>query len=163
MFRKCYLNLILMDEDILLIVGVIGGVLIILSAISILIYLFATREEKKTVEEKPAARTVEEPPREPAARTVEEPPREPAAGCPSLPYTYCSRDTIKNVYIVSGCGPSSRIIDKLTNEGKITGENDPKVINCSQNQVLCTAAGITSYPAVICENSPSDIYQGYCE
>ena len=151
MFRKCYLNLILMDEDILLIVGVIGGVLIILSAISILIYLFATREEKKTVEEKPAA------------RTVEEPPREPAAGCPSLPYTYCSRDTIKNVYIVSGCGPSSRIIDKLTNEGKITGENDPKVINCSQNQVLCTAAGITSYPAVICENSPSDIYQGYCE
>ncbi len=145
------------DDDILLIVGGIGGVLIILSAISILIYIFAkteTPEVKTTEVQRPAA---------PAARTLEETPRAPATGCPSLPYTYCSRDTIKNVYIVSGCPPSSRLIEKLIAEGKISGYNDPKVINCSQNQVLCTGAGIKSYPSVICENSPSDIYQGYCE
>jgi hypothetical protein len=28
---------------------------------------------------------------------------------------------------------------------------------------VCTAAGIRSYPSVICENTPLNIYQGFCE
>lgn len=130
-----------------IVMGIAGVVccLIILAVVSVLVYLFAKKEEKKEEEEE-----------------EEEPPSPPAEGCPSVPYTYCSTDTIDKVYIVSGCGPSSQLITKLTNEGKISGENDPKVINCSQNQDVCTAAGIRSYPSVICENTPSDIYQGYC-
>lgn len=154
------------DDEIILIVGGIFGVLIILAVVSILIYIFATREEKTKKEEEPEPAIAVAQPRATgggAARTAGEEPSAPASGCPSVPYTYCSRDTIKNVYIVSGCGPSSRLIEKLTTEGKITGEDDPKVINCSQNSDLCTAAEIQSYPSVICENSPSDIYQGYCE
>lgn len=129
-----------------IVMGIAGVVccLIILAVVSVLVYLFAKKEEKEEEEEE------------------EEPAPTPAEGCPSVPYTYCSTDTIDKVYIVSGCGPSSQLITKLTNEGKISGENDPKVINCSQNQDVCTAAGIRSYPSIICENTPSDIYQGYC-
>lgn len=145
------------QSDVLLGIGGIFGVLIILSAISVLVYIFATKEEKKTTTAVVAPKEEEKTPVTPAAR------EEPAAGCPSVPYTYCSSDTIKNVYIASSCGPSSRLVEKLTSEGKITGEDDPKVINCSENQDLCTAAGIKSYPSIICENSPSNIYQGYCK
>ena len=151
------------SSGVILGIGGIFGVLIILSAISVLVYIFATKEEKKTtavVVPKKEERT----PVTPAARVSEEEEKEkPADGCPSVPYTYCSSDTIKNVYIASSCGPSSRLVEKLTSEGKITGEDDPKVINCSENQDLCTAAGIKSYPSIICENSPSNIYQGYCK
>lgn len=138
-----------------IVMGIAGVVccLIILAVVSVLVYLFAKKEEKKKEEEE------EEP--APTPRLAVEP-SPPAEGCPSVPYTYCSTDTIDKVYIVSGCGPSSQLITKLTNEGKISGENDPKVINCSENQDVCTAAGIRSYPSIICENTPSDIYQGYC-
>ena len=84
------------------------------------------------------------------------------SNCPASPYSYCSSDTIKNIYIVSGCAPSANLIRKLVAEGKITGEDDPKVIKCCKNPELCTAASIQSYPSVICESAPKTVYEGYC-
>ncbi len=149
-----------------IIFGVAGFVssLIILAVVSVIVYLFATKKKEETPAPEP------EPAPEPAQQTraavVEECPQSeptPKTTCPYSPYTYCSTDSIKNVYVISGCGPSTNLLTKLTREGKISGVNDPKVIYCCKNPDVCTEAGIRSYPSVICENTPSDIYQGYCE
>ena len=149
------------DNLILLVVAAFVCCLIILAIVSSVVYVFASKEEKKKEEEPTPATTPVT--RAAAPEAPEAPPAEPAPGCPTVPYTYCSADRISKVYIVSGCGPSNQLVNKLTREGKISGESDPKVVNCSQNRDVCTAAGILSYPSVICENTPTNIYQGYCE
>ena len=136
------------SDTALLIGGTAFGAIIILILIIVLAYFLTRPEKKKTPEVKTT----------PAARTEEK----PTGNCPSSPYMYCSSDTIKKIYISSGCSPSSSLIRKLVAEGKITGENDPKVVNCSNNPDLCTAASIRSYPSVICESAPNSVYEGYC-
>lgn len=139
------------------------AVVILLIIVSIVISLQKKPEEKSTPVPAPApapAKKEEEPPveKERCPSVTEQ----PATGCPSNPYTYCSSDNISKVYIVSGCAPSANLIKKLTAEGKITGEDDPKVIKCCKNPELCTAAGIRSYPSIICANAPTSVYEGYC-
>jgi hypothetical protein len=133
-----------------------GGIIFILIIIVFLFFFFSTSKKKAVV--------TSSSPSVPSTKTVEETPPTPpsAGGCPATPYTYCSTDTIQNVYISSGCTPSSQLVRKLISEGKLTGEDDPKIINCSENPDLCTAAGIRSYPSVICGNAPTSVYEGYC-
>lgn len=131
----------------LVIFGGLGFVVVVILVLVCLFY-FLMKPSKTTVIETPPAAPPPAPP--------------PAGGCPSSPYTYCSTDTIKNVYYVNGCGPSTSLINKLISEKKITGLDDPKLINCSENKDLCTAAGIRSYPSVICSNTPKSVYEGYC-
>lgn len=126
-----------------IIFGGIGFVIIVILILLCLFYFFMKPPKTKVIETPPAA-----------------PP--PTGGCPSSPYTYCSADTIEKVYYVNGCGPSTSLINKLIKENKITGMDDPKLINCSENKDVCTAAGIRSYPSVICSNAPTNVYEGYC-
>jgi len=140
------------DNTIWLVLAAFVCCLVIMAIVSSLVYVFASKEENKPVSTAVTPVT--------KAAEVAAP---PAGGCPSTPYTYCSTDRIKKVYIISGCGPSSQLVNKLVREGKISGEDDVKVVNCSINRDVCTAAGIRSYPSVICENTPTNIYQGYCE
>lgn len=127
-----------------------GGAMLLIILLLILSSIFATAQ--KTTTTKPEEKKITTTTIAPAGR----------GGCPATPYTYCSSDTIQKVYISSGCTPSAEIIRKLVQEGKISGESDPKVVNCSKNPELCTAAGIRSYPSVICESTPTNIYEGYC-
>lgn len=82
--------------------------------------------------------------------------------CPLKPYPYCPKDKIDNVYIVKSCGPSSKILRKLIDEGKLTGYDDPKIIDCGANPGVCAAAGIRSYPTVAC-NGKTVMYEGFCD
>lgn len=130
-----------------------GGLGFLVVVLLLVIIILLTSKSKK--DEQPEER-VSTPitPSQGAARTT--------GGCPSSPYTYCSSDTINKIYIVDGCGPSNNLVEKLVREGKISGRNDPKVVNCSKNIDVCTAAGIRSYPSVKCDNAPSNIYEGFC-
>lgn len=80
--------------------------------------------------------------------------------CPSNPYTYCSTDTIDKVYITENCSASMRLVNKLINENKLTGLQDPKIIRCCKNPNLCP--GIRTFPSVTCKLDPLSIYEGYC-
>ena len=80
--------------------------------------------------------------------------------CPSSPYKYCSTDTIEKIYVVDGCPASKRLLGKLMQEEKITGEDDPKVVKCCKRPDLCP--GIRKYPSVSCKADPLLIYEGYC-
>lgn len=92
----------------------------------------------------------------------EESPTVPGGGCPlnGPPYTYCSTDTIDKIYIVESCPASKRLVTKLINEGKLTGEDDPKIVRCCKKPDLCP--GIRKYPSVTCKADPLLIYEGYC-
>ena len=161
------------DKTTLLIGGTAFGGAIIIILIILLAYFF-TRPKPVKKEPEPELKVTPKPPEPtPAARKDEtpvekcpsiKPPEEsPRGNCPSAPYNYCSMDNIEKVYIVSGCTPSANLIRKLTTEGKITGEDDPKVVKCCKNPDVCAAAGIKSYPSVICSNAPTTVYQGYCD
>lgn len=82
--------------------------------------------------------------------------------CPLKPYPYCPKEKIDNVYIVKSCGPSSKILRKLIDEGKLTGYDDPKIIDCGANPSVCAAAGVRSYPTVAC-NGKTTMYEGFCD
>lgn len=130
------------SDDTIMYAGIGITFFIMISVSIVFVFLFMGKEDssKKLIETPPPA----------------------TVGCPTAPYNYCSTDNIQKVYYVNGCGPSTSLINKLTSEGKITGLNDPKLINCSENPDLCTAAKIKSYPSVICSNAPTSIYEGYC-
>lgn len=91
---------------------------------------------------------------------VVEPPKTECSNYSKYPYCDIFNSNIKKIYISDGCQASSRLITKLTNEGKITGPTDPKVINCTANPDLCT--NITAYPTIDCDNN-EDGFIGFCD
>lgn len=140
----------------------IGAIILFLVFLFIFFMFFSSGGQKKTTGGGGGATAPKETPCEsPVLVLPEESPTVPGGGCPAGgPYSYCSTDTIEKVYTVGTCSASKRLVDKLIREGKLTGENDPKIVKCCKNPDLCP--GIRKFPTVSCTADPLLYYEGYC-
>lgn len=89
-------------------------------------------------------------------------PEQPDTNCTNYAqYPYCDiyNSNITKIYVADGCSASTKLLNKLIKEGKLTGMNDDKIINCTSNPELCSK--ITNYPTVDCSNDKGFI--GYCD
>lgn len=89
-------------------------------------------------------------------------PEQPDTNCNNYAqYPYCDiyNSNITKIYVADGCSASTKLLNKLIKEGKLTGMNDAKIINCTSTPELCSK--ITNYPTVDCSNDKGFI--GYCD
>lgn len=137
------------------------GVIIIFLALLFILYLFfGGKSSTKGGGGGGGGAPLSTPCESPVLVLPEESPTTPGGGCPAGPYTYCSTDTIEKVYTVETCPASKRLVAKLIREGKLTGEDDPKIVKCCKKPDLCP--GIRKYPTISCTADPLLYYEGYC-
>lgn len=89
-------------------------------------------------------------------------PEQPDTNCNNYTqYPYCDiyNSNITRIYVADGCSASTKLLNKLIKEGKLSGMSDSKIINCTSNPELCSK--ITNYPTIDCSNDKGFI--GYCD
>lgn len=82
------------------------------------------------------------------------------AACPMNPYPYCTADDIEAVYVNLNCSASTSLVKKLISEGKLDGNDDPRIVKCCETPELCRARGVKAFPTVACKNDV--LIQGFC-